>query len=80
MDPVRLRDLAARLDAELIGDGDVMISGAAGLEHAGPGEITFLARTALADKLGESEAAAVIVPAPPAPRLLTCSSSAAEST
>ena len=61
MDPVRLRDLASRLDAELIGDGDVMISGAAGLDHAGPGDITFLARTALADKLGECGAAAVIV-------------------
>jgi UDP-3-O-[3-hydroxymyristoyl] glucosamine N-acyltransferase len=61
MDPVRLRDLASRLDAELIGDGDVMISGAAGLEHAGPDDITFLARTSLADRLAESGAAAVIV-------------------
>ena len=61
MDPVRLRDLATRLDAELIGDGDVLISGAAGLEHAGPGDITFLARAVLADKLGQCQAVAVIV-------------------
>ncbi len=61
MDPVRLSDLATRLAAELIGDGEVVISGAAGLEHAGPGDITFLARPSLVGKLGQCEAAAVIV-------------------
>ena len=61
MEPVRLRDLATRLAAELIGDGEVMISGAAGLENAGPGDITFLARSSLAEKLAACEASAVIV-------------------
>lgn len=61
MDPLRLRDLAALLDAELIGDGEVMVGGVAGLEDAGPGDITFLARASLAGRLAGCRAAAVIV-------------------
>ena len=61
MEPVRLRDLADQLDAELVGDGEVMISGAAGIDHAGAEDITFLARTSLTPRLGDSPAAAVIV-------------------
>jgi UDP-3-O-[3-hydroxymyristoyl] glucosamine N-acyltransferase len=61
VDPLRLRDLAALLDAELIGDGEVLVSGAAGLEDAGPGDITFLARASLAGRLGASRAGAVII-------------------
>ena len=40
---VKLRDLAARLDCRLEGDGDVEISGVAGIHDAGPGDVTFLA-------------------------------------
>ncbi|HOX26509.1 MAG TPA: UDP-3-O-(3-hydroxymyristoyl)glucosamine N-acyltransferase [Candidatus Krumholzibacteria bacterium] len=58
---MRLRELAVQLDAELIGDGEVVITGAAGLEHAGAGDITFVARPALAGRLAGSPAAAVIV-------------------
>ncbi len=61
MDPVRLGDLATLLGAELIGDAEVVISGAAGLEDAGPGDITFLARAGLGERLAASRAAAVIV-------------------
>jgi len=61
MEPVRLRELAKQLDAELIGDGDVMITGAAGLEFAGPGDITFLAKKSLESKLADCRAAALIV-------------------
>jgi UDP-3-O-[3-hydroxymyristoyl] glucosamine N-acyltransferase len=61
LEPVRLQDLATRLAAELLGDGEVMISGAAGLEDAGPGDITFVARPGLAERLAASRAAAVIV-------------------
>ncbi len=61
MDPVRLSDLARELDAELIGDGDVVVRGVAGLEHAGPGEITFVTRASLIRRLGDCAAAAVIV-------------------
>jgi len=61
VEPVRLRDLAVRLDAEVVGDGEILITGAAGLEHAGPGDITFLARAALAGRLAACQAAAVII-------------------
>jgi len=59
--PMRLADLARELDAELIGDGDVEISGVHGFELAGPGDITFVARPELAGKLDSCAAAAIIV-------------------
>jgi UDP-3-O-[3-hydroxymyristoyl] glucosamine N-acyltransferase len=59
--PVSLRELADRLGADLVGDGDVEIAGAAGIENAGPGDITFVARASLLPKLAASQAAAVIV-------------------
>ena len=40
---MRLADIAARLDCELSGDGEIEITGVAGMEHAGPAELTFLA-------------------------------------
>ncbi len=61
MQPIRLRDLAVELEADLVGDGDVEITGVAGLDHAGPGDITFLARAELASRLVTSKASAVIV-------------------
>jgi UDP-3-O-[3-hydroxymyristoyl] glucosamine N-acyltransferase len=61
VDPVRLSDLARELDAELLGDGDVLVRGAAGLEHAGPDDITFVARSGLVERLASCEAVAVIV-------------------
>lgn len=61
MEPVRLRDLARELGAALIGDGEIMITGAAGIEHAGPGDITFLARPQLAGQLADCAASALII-------------------
>ncbi len=61
MDPLRLRDLARQLDAELVGDGEVLVTGVAGLEHAGPGDITFLAARDRVEQLAGCTAAAVIV-------------------
>ena len=39
---IRLRDLAARLGCELHGDPDIEITGVAGVEQAGPSDLTFL--------------------------------------
>jgi UDP-3-O-[3-hydroxymyristoyl] glucosamine N-acyltransferase len=61
MDPVRLRDLARQLAAELVGDGDVLVTGVAGLEHAGPGDITFLAARDRVEQLAGCAAIAVII-------------------
>ena len=40
---MKLREIAGRLGCRLAGDGDLEISGVAGMEHAGPGQLTFLA-------------------------------------
>jgi UDP-3-O-[3-hydroxymyristoyl] glucosamine N-acyltransferase len=61
---ILLRDLAARLGCELRGDADVEISGVAGMEQAGPSEITFLANPKYAPKLRHTQAAAVLVSEP----------------
>jgi UDP-3-O-[3-hydroxymyristoyl] glucosamine N-acyltransferase len=61
MQRILLRDLAARLGCELRGDADVEITGVAGMEQAGPTEITFLANPKYAPKLRHTQAAAVLV-------------------
>jgi UDP-3-O-[3-hydroxymyristoyl] glucosamine N-acyltransferase len=58
---VKLRDLAARLGCELRGDGAVEIGGVAGLEQAGPGDLTFLANPRYASHLATTRAAAVVL-------------------
>jgi len=58
---IPLRDLAARLGCELRGDGDIEITGVAGLEQAGPTELAFLANPKYAPKVKQTRAAAVLV-------------------
>ncbi|MEE9609000.1 MAG: UDP-3-O-(3-hydroxymyristoyl)glucosamine N-acyltransferase [Myxococcota bacterium] len=60
--PIRLGDLAAKLGRELEGDGDVEIGGAAALESAGPGDLSFVRSRRFAGLLASSRAGAVIVP------------------
>lgn len=61
---ILLRDLAARLGCELRGDPAVEITGVAGMEQAGPTEITFLTNPKYAPKLRHTQAAAVLVSEP----------------
>lgn len=65
---MKLDDLAARIDCRLEGDGSIEISGAAGLEEAGPHEISFFSNPKYTAALKGTRAAAVIlgddVPAP----------------
>jgi UDP-3-O-[3-hydroxymyristoyl] glucosamine N-acyltransferase len=61
---ILLRDLAARLGCELRGDGDIEITGVAGLEQAGPTELTFLANPKYAPKVKHTRAGAVLVSEP----------------
>ncbi len=56
-----LRELAARLGCELSGDGDVELSGVAGIEEAGPGDLTFVANRRYAAHLARTKAAAVVL-------------------
>jgi len=59
--PVRLAELAAALGRPLEGDGEVEIAGVAGLESAGPRELSFVRSEAFAEALGRTRAGAVIL-------------------
>ncbi len=56
-----LSHLAATLGCELYGDGALGITGVAGMEHAGPAELTFLANPKYAHKVKHTRAGAVLV-------------------
>ncbi len=58
---IKLAELAARLGAELHGDGDVQISDVANLQHAGAGELSFFADQRYLEALSQTKAAAVIL-------------------
>lgn len=57
---MKLRDLAERLGCGLDGDGDLEICGVAGIEDAGPSDVTFLANPKYAAALASTRAAAII--------------------
>lgn len=58
---MKLRDLAEQLGCHLVGDGEIEIHGVAGIENAGPGEITFLSNPRYRAHLRQTRASAVIV-------------------
>src|ERR1700730_10707229 len=59
-----LRHLASQLCCELLGDGDIEITGVAGMEHAVPGQLTFLANLTYAPKVKQTRASAILVSEP----------------
>lgn len=64
-----LRELADRLQCRLEGDGSIEIGSVAGIEQAGPADLTFFANPRYAPALKTTRAGAVILSegAPPAP-------------
>jgi UDP-3-O-[3-hydroxymyristoyl] glucosamine N-acyltransferase len=58
---VKLRELAARLECELEGNGEIEITRVATLEQAGAGDVAFLANTKYVSQLPHTRASAVIV-------------------
>ncbi|MEC9484085.1 MAG: UDP-3-O-(3-hydroxymyristoyl)glucosamine N-acyltransferase, partial [Halomonas sp.] len=56
-----LAELAERLGATLVGDGERRVSGLATLSDAGPDDISFLANKAYLKHLAETHAAAVLI-------------------
>src|ERR1700740_3586796 len=58
---MKLAALALALGAELRGDGDVEIAGVAGIEDAGPDQVTFVANPRYAALARTTDAAAVLV-------------------
>ena len=61
---MELRELAARLGCEVNGDSSLDITGVAGMEHAGPNQITFLANPKYASKVKHCRAGAILVSRP----------------
>ncbi|MBI2687211.1 MAG: UDP-3-O-(3-hydroxymyristoyl)glucosamine N-acyltransferase [Acidobacteria bacterium] len=61
---MRLGELAQRLGAALHGDAEMEIHGVAGMEHAGPGQLTFLANPKYAPKVKHTKASAILVAEP----------------
>jgi UDP-3-O-[3-hydroxymyristoyl] glucosamine N-acyltransferase len=61
---MKLLDIAAALGCELIGDGNIDITGVAGMEHASPTELTFLANPKYGHKVKHSRAAAILIAEP----------------
>ena len=57
---MKLAELAARLECRLEGDGDVDITRVAGIQDAGPGDVTFLANRKYEKALSRTRASAVI--------------------
>ena len=57
----RLREIAEWVDGTVIGDGEIEISGVAGIEEAQAGEITFIADPKYLAHLSKTNASAVIV-------------------
>jgi len=58
---MRLREIATALGCRLEGDGELEITGVAGLEHAGPHHLTFLANPKYAPKVRSTQAGAILV-------------------
>ena len=61
MKPLRLSEVAALVGGELVGDADPEIRGAAGVEDAGEGDLTFVAKAARMADLAASSASAVLL-------------------
>jgi UDP-3-O-[3-hydroxymyristoyl] glucosamine N-acyltransferase len=58
---LKLQEIAARLECRLEGDGSIDIHGVAGIEDAGPGELTFFTNPKYAPELRTTRASAVIL-------------------
>ena len=72
---MKLRDLAERLSCRLEGDGEVEIVRVAGIQHAEPGDLTFLANARYEAAVAHTRASAVLLrdgaPAAPCATLRT---------
>jgi UDP-3-O-[3-hydroxymyristoyl] glucosamine N-acyltransferase len=61
---MKLSEIAARLNCRLHGDGAIEIDGVAGMEHAGPDQLTFLANPKYIHKVKQTRAAAILLAEP----------------
>ncbi len=61
---MKLHELAENLGCSVVGDGSIEIDGVAGMENAGPSQLTFLANPKYAPKVKSTRAAAILVEQP----------------
>lgn len=61
---MKLQEVAAALECKLDGDPEIAITGVAGMEQAGPTELTFLANPRYAPKVKQTRAAAILASEP----------------
>jgi UDP-3-O-[3-hydroxymyristoyl] glucosamine N-acyltransferase len=61
---MKLAELARKLDCRVQGGDDIEITGVAGMEQAGPDQLTFLANKKYASKVKYTRAAAILVKEP----------------
>jgi UDP-3-O-[3-hydroxymyristoyl] glucosamine N-acyltransferase len=59
--PIRLGELAAQFDCELVGDPDRIIDNVAGLQNAGPKSLSFLSNPKFRSQLAGTQAAAIVL-------------------
>jgi UDP-3-O-[3-hydroxymyristoyl] glucosamine N-acyltransferase len=71
-----LTQLAARINAVVVGDGAKVVTGCEAIDHAGPEQVTFLANAKYVQFLESTRAAAVLIdektPCPPGLTRLVC--------
>lgn len=56
-----LKEIAEHINGEVVGDGDIVITGVCGIKEAGPGDITFLANPKYAALMETTKASAIII-------------------
>ena len=61
---MRLSAISTALGCRLEGNGELDITGVSGMEHAAPGQLTFLANPKYARKVKDTQASAILVHAP----------------
>lgn len=59
--PIKLGELAAQFDCELVGDPDRTIDNVAGLQNAGPSSLSFLSNPKFRSQLAGTQAAAIVL-------------------
>ena len=59
--PIKLGELAAQFDCELVGDPDIIIDNVAGLHNAGPRSLSFLSNPKFRKQLAATSAAVVVL-------------------
>jgi UDP-3-O-[3-hydroxymyristoyl] glucosamine N-acyltransferase len=58
---MKLSELASKVGAKFVGEGEIEVRGVATLDEAGPTDVSFLANPKYADRLGRTKAAVVCV-------------------